>query len=122
MGGMADAADAIDRHCMPNAGGTEREGNSTSVRDVPEWIWAQWTRTWINEAFCDLFALFAAGPAYAYSNLHLVSKADADIYRLIFSRGRITLPTMPGCASSTPECACSGTRTKRSMWRKSGTQ
>ena len=42
----------------------------------------RWNHNWVQEAFCDLFALFAAGPAYAYSNLHLVSKMGVDVYEL----------------------------------------
>lgn len=52
------------------------------VHDISEWALAQWMRNWIYEPFCDLSALFASGPAYAYSNLLLVSKRNECVYRL----------------------------------------
>lgn len=60
----------------------ERESAPAHVQGGVEWSRLQWMLCWMQEAFCDLFALFAAGPAYAYSNLHLVSKMDPDIYQI----------------------------------------
>lgn len=40
-----------------------------------------WKEYWINEFFCDLFALYTLGPAYAWSHLHLTIKKSDDIYR-----------------------------------------
>jgi hypothetical protein len=39
-------------------------------------------KSWIVEFFCDLFALFTVGPAYAWSHLHLTMKHSADIHEL----------------------------------------
>lgn len=80
--GLASTIDAIGRHYSHLAGGMGRDAASARVQDGMEWAWMQWTGSWIHEAFCDLFALFAVGPAYAYSNLHLVSKLDMNIYEL----------------------------------------
>jgi len=33
-----------------------------------------WIRYWLTEFFCDLFAIYTLGPAYAWSHLHLVIK------------------------------------------------
>jgi len=44
-------------------------------------IHSQWKEYWINEFFCDLFALYALGPAYAWSHLHLTIKKSEDIYK-----------------------------------------
>lgn len=60
----------------------EREPAPLLSRDAVGWMWTRWKIAWIHEAICDLFALFAAGPAYAYSNLHLASKTDRNIYEL----------------------------------------
>ena len=77
--GVADAVGAVDRHYL-------RQTDALTPEET-EWMWTSWRSRWIAEFFCDLFALFAAGPAYAYSNLHLVSKADLDVYRLgLFER------------------------------------
>ena len=80
--GMACATDAIDGWCSQLMGRMERESAPTTSRDGVKWMWTRWTSVWIQEAFCDLFALFAAGPAYAHSNLHLVTKTDRSIYLL----------------------------------------
>ena len=80
MDGAADAARAVDRHYARQANGAELGG---AAPGAVAWMQARWNHTWIQESFCDLFALFAAGPAYAYSNLHLVSKTDTDMYRLV---------------------------------------
>ena len=80
--GVANAIGAVDRYYLRQARGTDRGSTPAPARELTAWIWAQWTYRWLLESFCDLFAPFAAGPAYAYSNLHLVSKADTDMYRL----------------------------------------
>ena len=79
MDGAADAFKAVDRHYAQQANGAEL---GRAAPEAVAWMQARWKDIWIQESFCDLFALFAAGPAYAYSNLHLVSKTDMDMYRL----------------------------------------
>lgn len=37
---------------------------------------------WLEEFFCDLFAIYLLGPAYAWSHLHLVTKKNLNIYHL----------------------------------------
>ena len=81
-GGAADAIGAINKWYRRQLGGTGRDSVPVPLRGGVKWMWSQWKLRWIQEAFCDLFALFAAGPAYAYSNLHLVLKTDDDIYAL----------------------------------------
>ena len=52
--------------------------------DIPmliERIHAQW-KMWIEEFFCDLFALYLVGPAYAWSHLHFIAKHSDNIHRL----------------------------------------
>lgn len=41
-----------------------------------------WLENWSIELFCDLFATYTLGPAYAWSNLHMCAKMSWDIYRL----------------------------------------
>ena len=82
LDGMDDALGAIDGWYSQLAVRMERESASASVRDDMKWMWTRWKTVWFQETFCDLFALFAVGPAYAHSNLHLVSKADLDIHEL----------------------------------------
>lgn len=37
-----------------------------------------WTKYWMEEFFCDLFGVLAAGPAYAWSHYHLCIKRGGD--------------------------------------------
>lgn len=41
-----------------------------------------WMEKWSIELFCDLFATFTLGPAYAWSNIHLCTKMSSDVFRL----------------------------------------
>lgn len=52
--------------------------------DIPRairFIHEQW-KSWLDEFFCDLFALYTLGPAFAWSHLHLSAKTSEDIHRL----------------------------------------
>ena len=80
LSGVASAVEAIDARYLRQTCNTGQE--SAPAQDDVEWMRNRWKNNWVQEAFCDLFALFEAGPAYAYSNLHLVSKTDIDPYRL----------------------------------------
>jgi hypothetical protein len=40
----------------------------------------QWKTYWINEFFCDLFALYTIGSAYAWAHLHLTTKKSENVY------------------------------------------
>ena len=54
-------------------------------KDIPyyiERIKEQWNNYWMVEFFCDLFALFTVGPAYAWSHLHLTAKTSSEIHAL----------------------------------------
>ncbi len=79
---VAGAIESVDDYYRQHVGGAGREPVSAPIQDAVEWMRSGWRRRWMQEAFCDLFALFAAGPAYAYSNLHLVSKMNSDMYEL----------------------------------------
>lgn len=39
-----------------------------------------WVKYWSREFFCDLFAVYTLGPAYAWAHLHLTASTDADPY------------------------------------------
>lgn len=41
-----------------------------------------WKKYWLEEFFCDLFAIYLLGPAYAWSHLHLVTKNNPNIFKL----------------------------------------
>lgn len=58
----------------------------TGPEEIPRLIMhihSQWKEYWINEFFCDLFALYTLGPAYAWSHLHLTIKKSEDVYKFL---------------------------------------
>lgn len=60
----------------------QRTMRETGPRDLPRTIahiHSQW-KSWVEEFFCDLFACYTLGPAYAWSHLHLTTKKSDDIY------------------------------------------
>jgi hypothetical protein len=60
-------------------------------------IWeVYWITYWLTEFFCDLFATYTVGPAYAWSHLHLCMKQGGDAYEL---PGTMRLATHPADAS-----------------------
>jgi hypothetical protein len=61
-----------------------RKARETGPRETPliiANIHSQWKEYWLDEFFCDLFALYTLGPAYAWSHLHLTTKTSEDIYQ-----------------------------------------
>ena len=85
---MASAVEAIDAWYPQLTDNAGRKSAHAPAQDDVAWMRNRWKDNWVQEAFCDLFALFAAGPAYAYSNLYLVSKTDASPYRLNLLAGQ----------------------------------
>lgn len=43
-----------------------------------------WTVGWANEIFCDLFAIYTLGPAYAWAHFHLTAGHNSDPYEVQF--------------------------------------
>lgn len=101
LAGAANAVGVVDDWYRQRAGATECAQAPVRTQDSVKWMRSQWKLKWVQEAFCDLFALFATGPAYAYSSLHLVSKRVEDVYASAFSAIRSTRRTRPECACST---------------------
>lgn len=59
----------------------KRESAPDDILFLIRSIHSNW-KYWIEEFFCDLFALFLLGPAYAWSHLHLCAKKSDNIYNL----------------------------------------
>jgi hypothetical protein len=49
------------------------------VARVPVWC-QSWLKAWTVELFCDLFAVYAIGPAYGWAHLHLCLRLPSDAY------------------------------------------
>jgi len=61
----------------------KKKRRETGPRAIPAniaHIHYQWKTYWINEFFCDLFALYTIGPAYAWAHLHLTTKKSENVY------------------------------------------
>ena len=43
-----------------------------------------WSMGWANEIFCDLFAIYTLGPAYAWAHFHLTAGQEANPYEVQF--------------------------------------
>lgn len=61
-----------------------RKLNKANTSDFdPMQIWLDcWTSSWSAELFCDLFATFTLGPAYAWSNIHMCTKMSWESYKV----------------------------------------
>lgn len=62
-----------------------RELNKLAGNDSynPLHVWRDsWVEKWSSELFCDLFATFTLGPAYAWSNIHMCAKMSWEIFRI----------------------------------------
>lgn len=51
-----------------------------------------WSKYWLTEFFCDLYAVCTLGPAYAWSHLHLYLKMGGDAFALPDGVRNITHP------------------------------
>jgi hypothetical protein len=58
--------------------GRNPEGAKIALR-----VWeSSWVRGWLAEFFCDLFAVYTVGPAFAWSHLHLALKRGVDPFKV----------------------------------------
>ena len=49
----------------------------------PIFVWREsWLENWATELFCDLFATYTIGPAYAWSNIHVCTKMSWESYKI----------------------------------------
>jgi hypothetical protein len=51
-----------------------------------------WSKFWLMEFFCDLYAVYTLGPAFAWSHLHLYMKTGSDAFMLPDGVRNITHP------------------------------
>ncbi len=63
----------------------EREQGSRGPQSFKHYLgtwWQSWNKSWLVEFYCDLFATYTLGPAYAWSNLHLCAKRGGDPFEV----------------------------------------
>jgi hypothetical protein len=58
-----------------------RRGPRQPAFTLPRWE-AAWVKYWMVEFFCDLFAVYVLGPAFAWSHLHLAAKRGGDPFEV----------------------------------------
>lgn len=56
-----------------------RRGPQAFKESIDRWE-ILWTKYWLIEFFCDLFALATLGPAFAWAHLHLFMKKGSDAF------------------------------------------
>lgn len=78
---FSSAVSKINDHYIEVMRGKARENGPPEILMMIERIHNNWEH-WIQEFFCDLFALYTLGPAYAWSHLHLTTKVSKDIHVL----------------------------------------
>ncbi|MDE0142856.1 MAG: hypothetical protein OXI80_14385 [Caldilineaceae bacterium] len=66
------------RHFRDQTIAAERLRKPAGLRDQPELWMTSWSKYWMQEFFCDLFAVSTAGPAYAWSHYHLCVERGGD--------------------------------------------
>lgn len=57
-----------------------REGPREEMQRLNAWL-ASWAPDWLEELYCDLFAIFTLGPAYAWANCHLCLKLSTNPFQ-----------------------------------------
>ncbi|WP_456784082.1 hypothetical protein [Bradyrhizobium sp. USDA 4516] len=78
---FSDAAFAMVRHFQADADAADRLGNQDG-RLFQIQLWRTcWSKSWLEEMFCDLFGLTASDPAYAWSHYHLCVKRGSDPFQ-----------------------------------------
>jgi hypothetical protein len=72
----------------------ERRGGGPALLSfyLQQWL-RYWIVNWATEFFCDLFAVYTLGPAYAWSHLHLSAARGEDPFKV---------PTMDGGSTTHP--------------------
>lgn len=58
-----------------------RRGPKQLAYTLTRWEVA-WVKYWMIEFFCDLFAVYVVGPAFAWSHLHLAAKRGGDPFEV----------------------------------------
>lgn len=84
------ALDCVTAHYKDVLATKKRESGPQEILRVIALIHSKW-KSWIVEFFCDIFALFTLGPAFAWSHLHLTTKYAKTIYQF----SHIQLKTHP---------------------------
>ncbi|MCY3711203.1 MAG: hypothetical protein OXG26_20130 [Caldilineaceae bacterium] len=66
------------RHFRDETIAAERLRKPAGLRDQLQLWMTSWSKYWMQEFFCDLFAVSTAGPAFAWSHYHLCIERGGD--------------------------------------------
>jgi hypothetical protein len=72
---FAKSMDAINEHLTVQIIEAESSPTPQYLKKALLLALLSWKSRWAEEIFCDLFALFSVGPAYAWSHLHLHARS-----------------------------------------------
>lgn len=79
--GLLTALLEVEEHFKAHANSLERR-QATLRQQFNIQVWRKnWGRSWAEELFCDLYAVYSLGPAYAWSHLHLCAKTERLPYQ-----------------------------------------
>lgn len=83
LGKFLLAVDAhFDSERVANTRATGPTNYFGKVLDLLERYWIEWA----TEIFCDLFAIYTLGPAYAWAHFHLTASHEGDPYDMRLAR------------------------------------
>lgn len=88
-----DVIDSVTRYIEDELEREKRGGGPPLLGlYLQQWL-RYWMLNWTTEFFCDLFAVYTLGPAYAWSHLHLSATRGGDPF---------TVPTMNSASMTHP--------------------
>ncbi len=77
---VANCRISINRHYSDILKRELLETHSKEHLKITFAIMNKWKGSWFEEIFCDAFATFLVGPAYAWSWVHIVTKMNDDVF------------------------------------------
>lgn len=80
------AIDGVTRYIDRELQKERARGGPSALSDyLDTWLFC-WLKGWGEEFFCDLFAIYTLGPAFAWSHLHLAATRGDDPYKVPLNR------------------------------------
>lgn len=79
---LSAVAEYFESEHTANIRSTGPSGYFTQVLDLLERYWIHWA----TEMFCDLFAIYTLGPAYAWAHFHLTALHEGDPFDVRLAR------------------------------------
>lgn len=78
--GLKKSLSIIGKHIAAEQEREQRSRGPQSFKLYLDTWWRSWNQSWLVEFFCDLFATYTLGPAFAWANLHLCAKRGGNVF------------------------------------------